>query len=73
MQVADEDTKKRLAQAASGMSLLKMEVELLEMKKKKQRLESDHAVASVDLTSADVDSDNADSDLSTNSGVETTD
>jgi hypothetical protein len=73
MQVADEDTKKRLTQAASGMSLLKMEVELLEMKKKKQLLESDHAVASVDLTSADVDSDNADSDLSTNSGVETTD
>jgi hypothetical protein len=34
MQVADEDTKKRLAQAASGMSLLKMEVELLEMKRR---------------------------------------
>jgi hypothetical protein len=50
-----------------------MEVELLEMKKKKRRLELDHAVASVDLTSVDVDSDNADSDLSTESGVETTD
>jgi hypothetical protein len=56
MQVADEETKKRMAKVAGETALLKMEVELLEMKKKKQKLESDSPGESIDLSGPDVDS-----------------
>jgi hypothetical protein len=53
MQVADEDTKKRMAKVAA---LMKMELELLEMKKKKQKLQLDEPGGSIDLSGTDVDS-----------------
>jgi hypothetical protein len=56
MQVADEDTKKRMAKVAGETALMKMELELLEMKKKKQKLLSDDPTGSIDLSGDDVDS-----------------
>jgi hypothetical protein len=56
MQVADEDTKKRMAKVAGETALMKMELELLEMKKKKQKLQSDEPGGSIDLSGTDVDS-----------------
>jgi hypothetical protein len=56
MQVADEDTKKRMAKVAGETALMKMELELLKMKKKKQKLQSDELGGSIDLSGTDVDS-----------------
>jgi hypothetical protein len=50
MQVADEDTKKRMAKVAGETALI------LEMKKKKQKLQSDEPGGSIDLSGTDVDS-----------------